>query len=190
MNIVQIGSNDCFTCDDCFKFVEENHEQVDNIVCVDPNIDKLSNCLKVYENFDIEVRIIARVIITDPNQKTAKLYYSDVEKNGHHTSFNREHLKTMGWEDFNIYTKEHLACTANQLFGMTGFKTIDRLYVDTEGYDLNILESIDYAKYDIRWIRFETAHTKMPIHEYYRKVKQLGYNHRHGNRDAEVWKDE
>ena len=190
MNIVQIGSNDCFTCDDCFKFVKENHEQIDNIVCVDPNMDKLSNCLKVYEKFDIEVRIIARAIITDPNQKTAKLYYSDVEKNGHHTSFDKGHLKKMRWEDFNIYHKEHPACTANQLFGMTGFKTIDRLYVDAEGLDLLILDSINYLDYDIRWIRFETAHVKQGIQPYYKKMGQLGYRHKHGRYDAEVWKDE
>ena len=135
MNIVQIGSNDCFTCDDCFKFVEKHHKQSDTIVCVDPNMDKLSNCLKVYEHFDVEVQIMARAITTDPNKKTLKLYYSDVEKNGQHTSFDRNHLKKMGWKKHNIKEKEYPACTANQLFGMTGFKTIDRLYVDTEGLE-------------------------------------------------------
>ena len=188
MNIVQIGSNDCFTCDDCFKFVEKHHDQIDKIVCVDPNMDKLSNCLKVYEHFDVEVQIMARAITTDPNQKTLKLYYSDVEKNGQHTSFNRDHLKKMGWEEYNIKEKEYPACTANQLFGMTGFKTIDRLYVDTEGLDLLILDSIDYSVYDIRWIRFETAHVKYGIQKYYTKMGRLGYSHLHVHRDAEVWK--
>lgn len=189
MNIVQIGSNDCFTCDDCFKFVEANRNKIDRLICVDPNIDKLSNCFKVYENFDFELQIMARAIITDPNQKTVRLYYSNVEVNGHHTSIYREHLLKIGWEPYNIYHKDHLACTANQLFGMSKLKTIDRLYVDCEGYDVDIISSIDYNKYDVKFIRFENTHSysNSKAHSYYTKMSELGYKHRHGP-ESEVWK--
>ena len=190
MNIVQIGSNDCFTCDDCFKFVQANHHKIDRLVCVDPNIDKVKNCLKVYENFDIDVQILGQAVTADDTLFTVRLFYSNVEVNGHHTSVNRNHLLKMGWEPYNIYYKDHLACTANQLFGMAGMTTIDRLYVDCEGYDLDILDTIDYNKYDIKWIRFETSHTPYHIHKYYTKMGRLGYKLIHGIRDAEVWKDE
>ena len=55
--IVELGSNDCFTCDDCFKFVENITRLA---ISAEPNMDKLSNCLKVYEHFDVEVQIMAR----------------------------------------------------------------------------------------------------------------------------------
>ena len=33
--------------------------------------------------------------------------------------------------------------------------TIDRLYIDVEGYDVDIINSIDFSKYKVNRLRFE-----------------------------------
>ena len=90
MNIVQIGSNGYFTCDDCFKFVEANRNKINKLICVDPNRDKLSNCLKVYENFDFDVQILGQAVVAEESLFTVRLFYSNEEKNAHHTSVNKD----------------------------------------------------------------------------------------------------
>lgn len=48
----------------------------------------------------------------------------------------------------------------NFLIENLGIETIDYLKIDTEGYDFDIIKSIDFEKFDIKKIRFEYEHSE------------------------------
>ena len=54
------------------------------------------------------------------------------------------------------------AININDLFEEYGLNTIDRLYIDVEGYDVDIVNSIDFDKYKVNRLRFEATHTHAP----------------------------
>jgi hypothetical protein len=48
--------------------------------------------------------------------------------------------------------------TLNKLFQKYNLNKIDVLFIDAEGFDLEIIKSINYEKYDVRNILYEYRH--------------------------------
>ena len=52
------------------------------------------------------------------------------------------------------FRKERVpARNINKLFKELNLQTIDRLYIDTEGLDVDIINSIDFSNFDIKFLR-------------------------------------
>jgi hypothetical protein len=190
MNIVQVGCNDCQ--DSLKDYVYENHKQIKKLVLLDPNDTRILGCNDVYKDYDFELVVVPKAITTQNDDKLM-LYLNPEETNGHHTSFNKEHLLAHNHPEHKIQTVQFPAININKLFEEHGQP--DRLYVDTEGYDIDIIKSIDFTKWDIPYIKFEVVHsdgafsyTTRKCVDFYDWLQGLGYKINKLGSDSEAYK--
>lgn len=157
MNIVNIGCNN--GDDHVLAFCKKHRDKLDKVLMVEPNTDRLNECTQNYLGID-NVYFINKAITIDNNNELT-LYVDDDDSEGYHTSFRKEHLvahKHTG----EIQEKKFPAISINDLFEEYGLNIIDRLYIDVEGYDVDIINSIDFSKYKVNRLRFEATHTHAP----------------------------
>jgi len=104
-------------------------------------------------------------------------------------SFSREHLVTLGEQDHfpddfinKIHTLRVKKITINDLFARYGIKSIESLLIDTEGFDGQILMSVDFDAVQIDEIIFERKHldgvrkTGYRYNELVSKLNSFGYD--------------
>lgn len=74
-------------------------------------------------------------------------------------SFDFQHLMNKNLDTSDI-TKIEVDCISfnNLVLQYPAFKKIDFLQVDTEGFDGEILKSIDFSSFDTNMIKFESCH--------------------------------
>ena len=182
MNIIQIGCNDCN--DHLKDYVRENYGQINKLILVDPNEIRINNCHKVYEPFNknIDFKIIVKAINAQNSDKLI-LYHNPNETNGHHTSVHRQHLIDHHHSESDIVGEEFPSVKLNDLLDEHNISVVDRLYVDTEGYDIDILRSIDYNRFKIKYIQFESTHSDgsfsgftQKLSDFIDELNELGYS--------------
>lgn len=180
MNIVQIGSNDCN--DHVYEYALANRNDIELLLLIEPNNDCLCRCKSKYDELDINYHLINKAITVE-NNDFLTLYIDDDDVTGMHTSFSRNHIVRHNHPESKVQSREFPAIHINNLFEEYGLKTIDRLYIDAEGYDIQILNSIDYSKYTIGRIQFEYVHCDGPfsgtgktVKNFKEKLKSMGYD--------------
>ena len=162
MNIVQIGTN--HGLDHVRDFVKEN--DCDFILLVEPwdvhnkYIIKSYNNIKNYliENVAIDPNITDNSIISKP------FYISKRDgprpecrwQSYQCSSLKEEHLLKCNLNQ--IKTIEVPCISINYLFTKHQLYHIDYLFIDAEGYDFEILQSIDFTQFDITNIQIEILH--------------------------------
>ena len=140
----------------------------DNILLVEPvpyNYKKLSEKFKSFKN----VFICTNAIFSE--NKKNKFYYvkeMSIPKLGKHWasgigSFNKNHIlehktKRFAVEKEDIEEIEIEFITFNNLIKKFSIGSIDKLQIDVEGAEYEILNSIDYKKIDIKSLQFESKH--------------------------------
>lgn len=179
MNIVQVGCNDCN--DHVYKYVKNNSSKIELLLLVDANQDKIKKCHDKYGPLNIDYVLIPKAI-TAGHDKELTLYFNRKELNGHHTSINKDHLLRHSHKESMIESGNFPAININKLFDEYNLKDIDKLYVDAEGYDIEILRSIDYSKYNIERIQFEYIHCdgawsgmSKKVNDFIKELKAIGY---------------
>ena len=156
MNIVNIGCNN--GDDHVLAFCKKHRDKLSKVLMVEPSADKLNECIQNYAGIE-NVYFIDKAITVDNNNELA-LYVDNSCSMGHHTSFRKEHLEAHNHTE--IVEQKFPAININNLFEEYGLDTIDRLYIDAEGYDVDIVNSIDFDKYKVNRLRFEATHTHAP----------------------------
>jgi FkbM family methyltransferase len=154
MKIVQIGSND--GDDSVRQFIIENQSNIDLVVLVEPIpfiLDKLKENYKDFNNVFIE-----NIAISDSESKKFTLYYEE-GSNYELSSFKKQHLIDCKCIPEKIKSIDVDCLTINQLFEKYSIDTLDYLYIDTEGLDVYIINSIDFNKFKIKNLIFEITHT-------------------------------
>jgi FkbM family methyltransferase len=177
MKIIQIGSND--GNDNVKQFINENQNNIDLVVLVEPIpfiLDKLKENYKDFNNIFIE-----NIAISDNELEKFTLYYEE-GSNYELSSFRKQHLIDCQCSLERIKSIDVKCLTVNQLFEKYNIDTLDYLHIDTEGLDVHIISSIDFSKFKIKNIIFEAIHTDgtqkvgtnyMEITKY---LTELGYN--------------
>jgi len=131
------------------------------------NFDQLKNRFKNYRNI-----IFENIAIGDKNElidffhviessllKLKKHWASGIG------SFSKEHILKHRTKRFQI-TEEDIKCikikaiTFNKLIEKYKIEHINKLIIDAEGFDYNIIKSIDFKKIFIKEIIFEKKHLK------------------------------
>lgn len=180
MKIIQIGANN--GKDHVFDFVKENIDKIELVILIEPIpfiIDDLKNQYK-----DINQAFIENIAITDDeHMETITLYYLE-ESNYEVSSFNKNHVidHNPSEHPYTMNSLEVPCFTINKIIDKYNLETIDYLYIDTEGLDVHIIASIDFEKYTIKNIVFESVHTDGSFkrgenfNQTYNYLVQLGYN--------------
>lgn len=176
MNIIQIGANKGY--DDITDII--NHNLPSCLILVEPFIEhneSLKECYKHIPNCYIE----NVAIVDNPDSTTFRLYYHISDTNHINkfelASFNKDHFKKVREKDWNEEgMRERIvpSITINQLFDKYNLLDIDLLYIDTEGFDDKIIESINFDKYNIKEIYYENLHIN--TNELHLFLKEKKYN--------------
>ena len=134
------------------------------IVLVEPHSRYLKDLQKCYEGLPYTIENVA--VVTDESVKTVTLYFPDCElKRGQHST-----LVPMNDWNSGFPVPDIKATTFSALTNKHNITKIDLLMIDTEGYDVSIIDSIDFNKIDLRHIVFESW--KFPTDKCYDKDHQ------------------
>jgi FkbM family methyltransferase len=167
MNIVDIGCG--LGKDEGFFFVKTYRKflQGSNVYLIDASQDSLDASHKNYEKcFDkeegINFHFLNIAITDDPNVTSVPFFKSQQEPTCGLNSLSPNHLKSHGRGD--ALEEVHIeALTINALFDKLGLVQIDRLFVDTEGWDGKILLDLNLDKFFVPSIHFERLHIDGPF---------------------------
>jgi FkbM family methyltransferase len=160
MVVVQIGANQ--GNDELTELLKNN--DVNKLILVEPlNIhnDKLKQCYNNIKNLFIE----NIAIIDDSNQKEISFYFHKEDGVDYGLSFeiatlDKNHILKHGRTEEGIVEIKVPTMTINDLLDKYELKDVDILFMDVEGFDHEILLSIDYDKYNIKNLYFENLHLK------------------------------
>lgn len=159
LTIVQIGANRGY--DDLYNYIQKYNIPIKCIILVEPQKEfneSLTNC---YKNYNV---IIENSIIKPKNNllKTTTLYTHSNDLNKEVSSIKKSHV-----ENHNMYFGESkiietiIECLdIEELFIKYNLQNIDWLLIDIEGLDCDIIQDIDFKKYNISKIEYEKIHCK------------------------------
>lgn len=160
MITIQIGAN---RGNDHFTDITKNKD-ITTLILVEPfscHNNSLEECYKHIKN-----KYIENIIITDDNlAETKTIYYHEQDGLEYGNalelaSLNKQHCFNIRgyYEESGLKELQRPNITINNLFNKYNLKTIDILAIDTEGYDSNIIQSIDFQKFTIKEIYYENIH--------------------------------
>ena len=169
-----------------------NSIENEQILLVEPvpyNYNRLKEDFKNNKN----IHICTNAVFSE--NKIRKFYYvneNSITKLGKHWasgigSFNKNHIlehktKRFKIEDRDIVEIEIEFVTFDNLIKKYSIKSIDKLQIDVEGAEYEILKSIDFKTIEIKSIQFESKHFDgtfkegPKLEEIKQKLKSEGYN--------------
>ena len=169
-----------------------NSIENEQILLVEPvpyNYNRLKEDFKNNKN----IHICTNAVFSE--NKIRKFYYvneNSITKLGKHWasgigSFNKNHIlehktKRFKIEDHDIVEIEIEFITFDSLINKYSIKSIDKLQIDVEGAEYEILKSIDFKNIEIKSIQFESKHFDgtfkegPKLEEIKQKLKSEGYN--------------
>lgn len=178
MILIQIG---CNTGDDhIFKHVSEENPNYNRVILIDANPKCVEVSAKQYENVK-NVELYNYAISTN-EEAEVELYLPDHEETHMCASLDRNHLVAHCHHN-NVYSIKVPAIGINDLFEKLNVDQIDRLYIDIEGLDVQIVNQINFEKYEIPHLEFEYIHSDGTssfggenLNKTLDKLQSLGYN--------------
>ncbi len=159
ITVVQIGANQ--GNDELTELLKGKH--IEKLILVEPLDIHNDNLKQCYSNIK-EVHIENIAIIDNPNQKEVSFYFHKEDRIeygwGNHeiSTLDKNHILKHGKTEEGIVEIKVPSMTINDLLDKYNLKNIDILFMDVEGFDHNILLSIDYNKYSIKDLYFENLH--------------------------------
>lgn len=159
MRIIQIGCNN--GNDEVYKFISSL-----SIVNFALLIDANPFVLELAKNFykDIPNVIFDCLLVSDKNEKkNFHIPHFKHHKFSAHSSTSIEHLIKHDHVIDEVKTFETNSISTNDLFRKYKIKELDYLFIDCEGEDYNIINSINLLEFDIKSIKFEHVHLDGPF---------------------------
>lgn len=147
--IVQIGANKGY--DDLTNIIK-GLDDVELLVLVEPNHGLNASLMQCYNGYNYKIE---NVVITPNKDKTTEtFFFCELDLL---SSLSMEHIAKhkVGQRTHQV---EYPAMTINALFEKHGLSHIDILFIDAEGFDDQIIYSIDFDKYKIRELYYEHIH--------------------------------
>lgn len=150
MNILQIGCND--GNDHVFQYIKTQTD-TNQVVLIDASFEALERCKQTYQNIQ-NCKFLHNAVITD-DREFVNLFVPANNNDSQHSSLSFDHLLKHNHE--HISTIKVPAININVLLEI--YKPVDRLYIDTEGLDSQLVCAINFSKYKISYIFFEFVHS-------------------------------
>jgi FkbM family methyltransferase len=152
MNIVQIGAH---TGDDhVTEYVKNN--PYDLLVLVEANPNCIEELIKNYDGFVHTVFINQAVVSNDLTE--IQLYFPEKDLASQHVSLTKSHLVKHGHNNIGLLTIK--CANINQVLEKY---VPDRLYIDVEGLDIDLVDAIDFIQFKPNYIEFEYIHSDGPL---------------------------
>ncbi|MCE2594044.1 FkbM family methyltransferase [Motilimonas cestriensis] len=182
IKIVQIGANDGVSYNDTVFPLVSKYPELSSALLVEPLYDLFQKLEKNYSKFP---NVILKNLAIHETEKEMYIYRVAPDKakelpewvNGI-ASFNPKHHELSDTPSDTII-KELVNCIDfESLVKKNNFENFDFLQIDTEGYDYNILITLDLDKFKPKIIRFEhsLSHNIMTIEQFTELTKKLNLN--------------
>ncbi|MEK6883115.1 MAG: FkbM family methyltransferase [Nanoarchaeota archaeon] len=155
MNIIQIGCND--GNDHVFKFVNENSFMINKLLLIDAVSFCIDKAKETYKNFNfVEFKTL---VVTSERKQTMPFFITStsVHNYGQSSIYKNhviQHVKNDSILEINVPNK-HI----NEIISEFSEPIIDRLYIDAEGSDVNLILNLDLSIKPINFIQYETGHS-------------------------------
>ena len=200
-HFLQIGGNDGFIKDPIFKFVKKYPWKG---IIVEPQKDVFNGNLRKTYRFERKVSL-ENLAIADKTgtKKLWKIALSDSRWATGLASFNKDTLIYQIERNYvcdrlkregvpipktvdEYLTYEEVNCTTIQdLLNKHSFSKLDLLQIDTEGYDYEIIKTIDFSKLKPTMISFESEHlSELAYKECIDLLSKEGYKTTQIDRDS------
>lgn len=154
MTLIQVG---CHEGKDIVQnYIIKNYNNITRAVLIDANEECIEKCKINYNNLS-KVEFLHYAIVPD-DAKIVNFYIPC--SSWDHTpqgSVSKVFVETGG---FDYKVVETPAINLNNLFKQLNIFHIDRLYIDAESLDIDIVNSIDLERFDINFIYFEKLHSE------------------------------
>jgi FkbM family methyltransferase len=189
---VQIGANDGIGSDPIYHLIQKFPDRFKGLV-VEPLKDKFELLKRAYVDIDTVLPVNMAVHNTEKEMLIHRVR-PDIEKKlpvwargiG---SFNPEHHKLSNIDSSYMIAERVPCITFDDLLATHQVANVELLITDTEGYDFDILCSIDFGKYRPAYVHFEHGLSSgvMTWEKYKTLVRYLiqhGYNISHETSDT------
>lgn len=155
MKILQIGCND--GNDHVYKYVVSNKDKIEKLILLDANPKSINLCKNRYREYNF-CEFISKAII-DEYHTSISIFLPSNEDSSEHCSVYREHLLKHEHKNENIIEVIVESQNINSFLEEHKLYNLDRLYIDTEGLDVKILNAIHMDRFNINNICFEYVHS-------------------------------
>ena len=145
-----IGQND-------FASTVIKNSNIEFGLLIEPLPHLIPHLIESYKDFS-NIIIENKAVTINTNEKL-KFFYDKIDPITELSSFNRDHLINHSITDENIGEIIVDGETFNSILERHSINELNWLFIDTEGYDCDILLSIDLTKYKIDSIVFEYTHS-------------------------------
>ena len=152
---IQIGTNDG---NDEF-LLRVKKDKPDFVILIEPNKVWNDTIRKNYEG--VANIVILNIAITEKSQDSVTLYIPQVDKTGlakNGYGYGSNNFSILPMDDWgnDLVEMKVVGKTLMEVCNNYGICTIDFLAIDTEGYDAQIIKSIDFSMLNIKELEFET----------------------------------
>jgi len=161
MKILQIGCNN--GDDEIFNIIKNNI--VDFALLVDANPFVLDLAKERYKNYN-NVKIECHLITNEETEKTFYIPHFEGHRYSQHSSVSKELIVKHGHKLEEMREFSMKTTTIENLFKNNNLTSIDYLYIDCEGEDYNIINSINFDIVDIKKLTFEHDHIPLKQKNY------------------------
>lgn len=154
MKILQIGCNN--GQDHVLEYIK-NHDNITQVILIDASSEALVRCKETYLDIPNSTFLHSAVVTDDSEFIDLFIPTSEASTGSEHSSLNFDHLIKHNHKAKDISIIKVPAININIL--LETYKSIDRLYIDTEGLDAKLVSNINFSKYKIPYIFFEFIHS-------------------------------
>lgn len=180
LTFVQIGANDGRTNDPLFEFVTFHHERVRGLV-VEPVEDYFAELVENYRPFPHITPVRAAIHRTE---KEMTIYRVDpVQQRANPrlrkgiASFNPDHHRRSHVPTEAIIAQKVPCMTLGELLRRHGLGQLDLLLIDAEGYDAEIVRSVDFSANPPSIVRFEHGRLGSTPRETFFELREMLRGH-------------
>ena len=158
------------------EFVKKNYNKNSKVFVLEANplnIEKLKFCYKNFEN----IQIFNLAISTNKSDKLTFFYAQEDAPHYQVCSSDINHVRRY-YPESKLETFSVKSITINDFFENQSIYEIDYLSIDIEGFDYEVLMSIDFNRFNIKNISIEYLHlTKIQKKKLINYLIKLGYSY-------------
>lgn len=183
MNIIQIGCNDC--ADHVFEYVSKHRDEVSAFMVV----DALHGCVETAKQkySFLGSRLIPVNCAVGTMNGLTEFYFPQGEDMSAHASMSAEHLHN---HQHNRLQSIVVPCLSLNVLVAAFSRSVDRLYIDLEGSDVDVLLGFALRQFKPKFLEYEFLHSDGTFQqgdkqqEMLRRLQENGYSWRQSESSA------
>jgi glycosyltransferase involved in cell wall biosynthesis len=151
MNIIQIGCNDCD--DHVFDYISKHRDAVSSFMVV----DALHGCIEMAKTkySFLGPRLIPVTCAVGPLNGLTEFYFPQGDQMSAHASMSADHLRN---HQHSALQSVVVPCLSLNVLVAAFSRPLDRLYIDLEGSDVDVLLGFDLGQFRPKFIEYEFLH--------------------------------